>query len=134
MVDSDRHLVLSSWLRSYAGRSLDARDYTGDARGTFSSDYVPVVRSLLERSRVVVACLADEPDAIVGWMAWEGETLHYLLVKPRWRRLGVARMMLADFAELPVVYTHATSDSRRCPVPKAWTFRRWLIWPQGEAA
>ena len=134
MRESDRHLVLSSWLRSYAGRSLDARDYTGEARGAFSVDYVPVIRALLGRSRVIVACLTDEPDAIVGWMAWEADTLHYVLVKPRWRQLGIARWMLADFAEMPVVFTHRTGDALRCPVPKGWVYRRWLIWPREEAA
>lgn len=134
MRESDRNLVLSSWIRSFAGRSADAKAYDDAAHGSFSRDYARVVEALLARSRVLVACLADEQDAVMGWMAWEGDTLHYVLTKQRWRKLGVARWMLADFAGLPVAYTHRTGDVLRCPVPKAWTYRRWLIWPQEKAA
>jgi GNAT superfamily N-acetyltransferase len=132
MVDADRNYVLSSWIRSYAGKSREARDYTD--RGAFARDYSPVVQALVARSRVLIAALTEEPDIIVGWAAVEGETLHYVLVKPRWRQLGVARWLLADFAALPVAYTHTTSDSMRCPVPETWTYRRYRIWPAGEAA
>ncbi len=133
MRESDRHYVLSSWLRSYASKSLDARDY-GDRRTQFYDDYGPVVRDLIARSQVIVASLMAEPDVIVGWAAIEGDALHYVLTKPRWRRLGVASWLLADFAGLPVTYTHRTSDVNRVPVPKTWTYRRFRIWEPEEKA
>lgn len=126
MGDGDRNFVLASWLRSYAGKGEESYD---DARA-FYADYAPVVLALMARSTVVVACLPEEPSAIVGWYAVEGETLHYVLVKPRWRRLGVARWLLEDFAGLTLAYTHRTSDARRCPIPSAWEFRRWHVWKE----
>lgn len=132
MRESDRNFVLSSWLRSYSAKSFDARDY-GERRTQFFDDYVHVVRSLLARSQVIVACLREEPDVVIGWMAIEGDALHYVLVKPRWRQLGVARWMLEDYASTPVVFTHMTRDASRCPIPPTWTFRRFRIWPK-EAA
>lgn len=134
MRDTDRHFVLNSWLKSYAAKSADARDYTGAAWRLFSRDYVQVVRDLLERSTVVVACLREEPDSVIGWFAVEGDAIHYVLVKPRWRRLGVARWMLTDYAELPVVFTHRTSDAAKCPIPKGWIYRRFRIWPATKEA
>ncbi len=134
MRETDRALVINSWVRSYSERSPEARDYTGAALGLFGRDYTRVVLGLIERSKVIVACLAEEPDAAVAWMVWEGETLHYVLVKRRWRRLGVARWMLQDFSEMPVVYTHRTRDAMRCRVPRGWIYRRWLIWPAEEKA
>lgn len=132
MREDDRHYVLSSWLRSYAGRAREARDYASiDA---FYADYAPVVRALLARSQVIVASLKENPDVIVGWAAVEDDALHYVLVKPRWRRLGVARWMLTDFASLPVAYTHRTNDALRCPIPSGWVYRRFRIWPAEEAA
>lgn len=132
MAEGDRHYVLSSWLRSYAAKGRDSRDYGEHSQ--FFDDYAPVVRSLLARSQVIVASMREEPDIIIGWAAIEGDALHYCLVKPRWRRLGVASWLLADFAALPVVITHRTSDAMRCPIPKAWTYRRYRIWPQEIAA
>lgn len=132
MNENDRHYVLSSWLRSYAGRSREARDYA--AIDAFYDDYAPVVRSLLARSQVMVASLKENADVIVGWAAIEGDALHYVLVKPRWRKLGVARWMLTEFASLPVAYTHRTSDALRCPIPSGWSYRRFKIWPEEKAA
>jgi len=130
MSEADEHLVFNSWMRSYAEKSADARDYTGAAFGWFSRDYAPVIRSLIARSDIVVACLKDSPDSVVGWMAIEDDCLHYVLVKPRWRRLGVARWMLAGIASLPLVFTHRTSDAQACPIPEGWAYRRFRIWPQ----
>lgn len=134
MLETDRALVINSWVRSFSERSHEARDYVGEAMGLFGHDYTRVVISLLERSKVAIACLEDNPDAAVGWMCWEGDTLHYVLTKRRWRRLGVARWMLQDFASMPVVYTHRTREAAQCPIPRGWAYRRWLIWPKGEAA
>ena len=133
MVEGDRHYVLSSWLRSYAAKGRDSRDY-GERHSQFCDDYAPVVRGLLARSKVLIACDASTPDIIAGWMAFEGETLHYILTKPNFRRLGVARWMLNDFAAMPLGYTHRTSDAMRCPVPAAWEYRRFKIWPEEKAA
>jgi GNAT superfamily N-acetyltransferase len=134
MRETDRHFVLSSWVRSFASKSSDARDYEGPARGLFSADYAPVVRALVARSTILVACLKDEPDTVIGWLAVEGDALHYALVKPRWRRLGVAAWMLKDYAALAVVTTHRTSDALKCPIPAGWIYRRFRIWPATETA
>ncbi len=131
---TDRNYVLSSWLRSYAGRSGDAMQYVEHRE--FVRDYAVVVRALLARSQVIVASMREEPDVIVGWAAVEGDLLHYVHTKPRWRQLGVARWLLKDFAALPVVYTHRTNDATKCPIPSGWVYRRYRIWPaeQEEAA
>lgn len=163
MRDSDRGLVISSWLKSFSGRSQEARDYGGPDRRVFSHDYVPIVLHLMSRSTILMACLDESPDVVLGWMAWEGETLHYVATKQRWRGLGVAKWMLRDFVDMPVVYTHRTTRwlfedwievkdmntgglqqrpvpyrwsgfVHRCPVPKTWTYRRWLIWPREDKA
>lgn len=130
MREEDRAFVLDSWVRSYIGKT-DGDGY--DDRGELRRDYTPVVRDLLSRCTVLVACLEDEPSAIVGWLAVEGDVLHYALVKPRWRKLGIARWLLADYAPLRVVYTHRTSDADKCPVPPTWEYRRWKIWKEHES-
>ena len=134
MRESDRAFVLHSWVTSYAARSRDARDYEGAAFSLFSTDYAHIVRDLVSRSNVLVACLKDAPDTVIGWMAIENDALHYVLVKPRWRRMGVARWLLAALAGIPLVVTHRTSLSAKCPVPKEWIYRRFRIWPATKEA
>lgn len=152
MREDDRHYVLSSWLRSYAAKGWDVRQHytsresmndpedaglrlaTNAARLNFYDDYAPIVRSLLRRSRVLIASPDVKTDIVAGWMAWEGNILHYFVTKPGFRRLKVATWMLQDFSQMPVVYTHRTTDLMLLGVPSAWEYRRFQIWPAEETA
>jgi hypothetical protein len=134
MREGDRHYVLSSWIRSYAAKGRDVRDHYEGNGSPFCDDYAPIVRGLVARSTVLVGHLPEHEDIIMGWMAWEGDVLHYMLTKPNFRRMGVARSMLQDFASMPVQFTHRTSDALRCPIPAGWAYRRFRIWPQEKAA
>lgn len=130
MREADRNYVLSSWSKSYAGSSRDARDYATMA--DFYRDYAPVIAELLARSVVTVAALKDNDDIIVGWSAIEGDVLHYVLVKPRWRKLGVARYLLSSVKERPMMCSHQTNDAVRCGMPDGWAYRRFKIWRTGD--
>jgi GNAT superfamily N-acetyltransferase len=151
MTDDDRSYVISSWLRSYAWEGRDAKAYEPrPVKGlpwhpprSFFDDYSEVVLDLVKRSTVIVAGLRGIADSIVGWFALEGDTLHYLLVKPKFRRMGIARWLVGDAATQPLSYTHSVRDleSRRddktggtlaplVAIPSAWTYRRFRIWPQ----
>ena len=116
MRDGDRNFVLSSWLRSYA----EANEFRGMKRSSYFALYAPVVEVLLGRSTVMVATMPEASDVVLGWLAAEGELLHYVLTKPRWRKLGIARFMLADMKDLAVKYTHQAP--RMAPIPAAWTY------------
>lgn len=125
-VDTDRNYVISSWLKSYAGKSRDGREY--DKLASFYEDYGPIVCGLVDSGSIMVAAFEDLPDAIIGWFCSNNDLLHYVHVKPRWRRMGVARWMLSGAEELPLTYTHRTADSGKCPVPEKWEYRRFRIW------
>lgn len=128
----ERVYVLSSWIKSYASNSEDSADYHRRGVPDFGGDYAPVVRNLVARSRIIVACPVDDPSLMVGWMAIEGaDTLHYLVTKPRYRRTGVAKWMVTELDGLPVIYTHETRKAAQLVGPK-WTYRRWRIWPAEE--
>ncbi len=115
--EQECNLVIAGWLRTYVGERPG-----GIERSVMFRLYQPVVLSLIARSHVVVACDPEAHDIVLGWVAFEGPTLHYVCVKPRWQRLGVASLLLADFVELPVTYTHRTQDGMRLPVPEAWSY------------
>lgn len=120
----DYNYIISSWLRSFAGRSLDAQRYESIA--AFYADYQPVVKDLLARSTVSVAALQEDQSVIVGWSATEGDVLHYVLTKPRWRRLGVAHILVPNVS----VYSHTTLDWVRTGLGDGAKYRRYRIWPK----
>jgi GNAT superfamily N-acetyltransferase len=137
MREDDRNYVLSSWLNSYAEvgrrpRLVDPRtrelqdeggEFRGTRRGVYFRVYQPIVEALVGRSTIVVATLPEEPDVVLGWMAVEGDCLHYLLVKPRWRRLGIARWLIEQLDGMNAVYTHAPSPTvAKGLVPSSWSF------------
>ncbi len=134
MQPDERVYVLSTWIKSYAtGGSVDAGEYARHRVNDFARDYAPVVRALVDRSRIAVACFADQPSLMVGWLASEGDVVHYLATKPNYRRMGVATWMLHDMATLPAEYTHETRLGKKL-VPPTWVYRRWRIWPKEQAA
>lgn len=114
--EQECNLVLAGWLRTYVDQSH------GVERSVFFRLYEPLVTELIARSTVVVACMPEAHDAIYGWVVFDGTTLHYVCVKPRWQRFGIASHLLADFQKLPVTYTHRTADGMRLPVPGTWSY------------
>lgn len=115
--ENECNLVLAGWLRTYVGERPG-----GIERSVFFQLCAPVVRALIASSTVVVATLPEAHDVVLGWVAFDGDVLHYVVVKPRWQRLGVASFLLRDFMGLPITYTHRTQDGMKLPVPSAWTY------------
>jgi len=119
MRDEDRNYVLSSWLRSYG----EGSEFRHLARGVYFALYEPVVKRLLDRSTVAIAWTEDLPDSVLGWIAIEGDsTVHYVLVKPRWRKLGIGRWMTKDLAAMPATYTHAPTLAGSRLIGDAWIY------------
>lgn len=119
MRDDDRNYVLSSWLRSYA----DGSEFRHLSRGVYFALYEPVVKRLLERSTVAIAFDPSMPDVVLGYLVVEGDSLvHYVLVKPRWRKLGIGRWMTRDLADMPATFTHSPTPAGSRLVGSAWSY------------
>jgi GNAT superfamily N-acetyltransferase len=119
MRDEDRNYVLSSWLRSYA----EGPEFRNVPRSVYFGLYEPLVKQLLARSTIAVATLPDAEDVVLGWMAVEDDALHYVLVKPRWRKLGIARWLLGQISATGAVYTHAPPlREGGTLIPSAWVY------------
>ena len=123
MTETDRNYVLSTWLRSYA-ETYEARlFFDGPTRGQFFDVYQPVVKGLLDRGTVTVACLPENEDVVVGWICTEGETVLYLVVKPKFRGVGVAGKLLAGMEALPLSYSNITPPAKkRLRFPSNWRY------------
>ena len=131
MRDEDRNYVLSSWLRSYA----ESPEFRGVTRSVYFALYEPLVKQMLARSTVAVATLPEEPDVVLGWMAIEDDALHYLLVKPRWRKLGIGRWLMGHVGEMGAVYTHAfPRGAGEKMVPASWVYSPMRRFAERKAA
>ncbi len=71
-----------------------------DQPGVFYGNYPRLIEAALSEdgARVAVACLKDTPDVILGYAALNSmtHTLHWVFVKPQWRKIGIARMLIPD--------------------------------------
>lgn len=113
-VEEDTRFILSSWLRSHRDARL-ARAWTNTV---YYRVWHTVARRLLDRTAtgevvVLVACNAEHPDQIFGWVAVEPRRhlLHYVYVKFPFRRQGIARELLKILRitpEAPASWTHMT--------------------------
>ncbi len=96
-------------------------------RGMRPSPWVTHVRGLLARdgSRLLVAHVPKEPDAILGWAATEDPTAvappcwHYCYVRATARLMGVASSLVREWAHDVADYSSPCATAKP---PKGWTF------------
>ncbi len=91
---------------------------------TFMKGYHAHVETLLSRPQVFVriACLVADPDVILGFSIIEQDKLHYVFVKPQWRKIGLAK----DLVDLPI--TTVTGFTRVGDILRrkyGWKFNPW---------
>ncbi|MBU6278588.1 MAG: hypothetical protein KGN78_05035 [Actinomycetales bacterium] len=119
-----RSLIFATWLKSYQNSSLFAK---GVPRETFFAQHHKVIERILERAEVRLAVLPDDPSVVFGWSVTEPcqrisivdrdagivrvtpeSVVHYVYVKPDFRRYGIAKALLAHVAGEPWRYSHST--------------------------
>lgn len=130
-VETDRAFIASTWAQNFWRESSWANRIRWPI---FNAGHAPIIRRLLERSAVLVACDPIATDEIAGYLVYEppltpvapsqdgrpvallrpyhGPAVHFAYVKPAFRRAGVLRSLLAA-SELPptlagVAVTHGT--------------------------
>lgn len=124
--DTDRALVIATWLRSYRDSAL-ARQHSDTV---YYARQASVIDKLLGISPTYIACDVDSDDVILGWLCgvrtrYDVATVHklvnvvhYLYVKHAFRGLGIARSLCehAYAADDAYVGTHRTSLDNRANV------------------
>jgi hypothetical protein len=102
---SDMPFILSSWLRSYRKASPVSGPvyYVGQEA---------VIRRLLVRSSIVLACNPEDPSTVLGYVVFErvpsGGLVHYVYVKELVRRCGLAARLLSEVPGPFRSHTHET--------------------------
>lgn len=125
-VASDKSLILSTFLKSL----YYSNDFYGqiDQKAYFDG-YGRVIEHLLQKSvlRPLVACLADEPEVVLGWALVEPEAsvIHYCYVKKAWRNQGIAKQLVQGL-ELKIC-THLTKAGNAIRLKKSITFNPFKI-------
>lgn len=72
-------------------------------RKLFEAHFVPAIKKVLLTRPLVgayVACLKEDPSVNLGYSILEGDRhLHWVYVKPEWRRIGIARTLVPESIE-----------------------------------
>lgn len=95
-IPADKPFILSSWLK---GQKFGNDFFRAIESNAYYTNYAAQIEKLiaLPTTSVVVCCLSDEPDVIVGYsVSTAPTTLHWVFVKEAWRKQGVARSLVAD--------------------------------------
>jgi GNAT superfamily N-acetyltransferase len=126
----DAAFVFAFWLQDYFERSRFAK---GISKTLFMRFHHLILERVIARGVVFVACDAEVPSVIYGFACGDvppddrqfgpPPTLHYVYVKRRFRRLGVASALVDALGidlERPFTFTHLTDDGvalrKKCPL------------------
>ncbi len=109
-IEDDFNFVLATSLRGlYYGNSW----FNLIPKDVFMVTYKNLLTRLLISDGVAlkVACLIEDPTVIVGYsiLSADFQVIHYVYVKSKWRKAGVARALLPQY---PSAVTHLTDLGR----------------------
>jgi hypothetical protein len=114
--EGDAHFILNSWLKSFRNshfaKSINSTVYF--------NEHHKVVRRLIKRSTILIACNPEDHNQIYGYLVLEKVdgvlTLHFAYTKQVFRKLGIQRQLLAlvnhDFQNDSALYSHDTKMGR----------------------
>lgn len=98
--ETDKNFVMATFLRGlYYGDSW----FSTIPKSIFMDNYKKIVEHLVNNGILIVACLKDEPDVIIGYslLSQDLKTVHWVYVKNSkleegvtWRGKGIARSLL----------------------------------------
>lgn len=104
---SDMNFIYSSWLKS-------AQEDVGGPKTQFFETYRDHVKSLIERSEILVACDKTDPDFVHGYIVFQKIDdvflLHWAYTKARFRKMhvmtGLLKSAFPNFGAEEMVITY----------------------------
>ncbi len=120
----DQGFLYSTWIQGmYFGN--DWKGPSAQSEGTFRRRFSEVIKSIITKPTVtiMVAALKQDPDVILGYSVTEPDILHWVYVKPTWRKFGIAKALVPDDVK---IVTHQTNRGRSL-MPKAWAYDPFMI-------
>lgn len=100
--NEDKNFILHSWMVSFRQENY-AQTVCNEV---YYFNHQRVIGKIAETADIFVACSVDDPNQIWGWLCAqqgpEGSLLvHYVYVKSRYRRFGVAKLLLSAAGYIP---------------------------------
>ena len=102
---ADHALIYSTWLSSMKESMVETRGRSPDAAVRVAPDvFYAGQHRRIERllsdpaTRILLCALVADLDVALGWAIARGDCLHYVFVKPAWRRRGIARGLVQTLA------------------------------------
>lgn len=95
-MSSDKNFIYASWLKGlYHGNDW----FNEIPTNVFFKNYQGALESILERPNVeiLIACLPDDKEVILGYAVLEKNTIHWIFVKESWRKMGIAKELCSTW-------------------------------------
>ncbi len=89
--------------------------FSSISQDQFMASYHKFLESLFSRQsiNVSVACLSSDSDVILGFSVYEPGILHFVFVKPHWRRIGIASALIPKDTNTVTGFTRVGDIIRR---------------------
>lgn len=111
-IEEDRPFIFNSWLKAFRKGTLSANV----DNSIYYTNHHSLVERILSKSKTIICCNSDDPSIIYGYVTYQevdGQfVLHFVYVKHIYRKLGLARQLLAETGHdfnLLGCYTHQTN-------------------------
>lgn len=110
------------------GGKLDSRApvdfFSSISQDTFMLAYHGFLEVLFARPaiKIDIAALQSNPDVILGFSVHEGSVLHFVFVKPDWRKIKIATSLVPEGITQVSGFTRVGDIIRR---KKNWVFNPW---------
>lgn len=104
--DSDHNFIMASFLRGvYYGNQF----YSMVNKDIFMRNYKHIGEAIISQNLVLIACLPDDEDTILGYSIMTPDTtaIHWVYIKKDWRaKFGILQLLLPDTA---LTFSHFTT-------------------------
>lgn len=107
-LETDRDLIVSSWLRQYRDSSWYMRRVVD--REAFAAFCRQAIQSVLARAEVRIAAPPGDELTVYGYAVLEPSVVHMVYVKAAWRRMGLAKLLLSGAALKEMAWSTSTKD------------------------
>ncbi len=116
----DSAFVIDSWLRSYYGHSFFTQEIP---KAVFFRAHSEIIKKFLIRGTVKLAVKREDPDIILGYIAFEDKKLHYIYIKENFRGFGLCRKLLLENGFFDgTIITHLTLRTKKLQMKMGYVY------------
>lgn len=112
----DINFIFATWLN---GLRYGSDFYGLVDKASYFKNYHEVIKNIIERptASILVACLTDDNDTIIGYSISEPTILHWVFTKPVWRKLGIGKDLIPPGTKYVTHMTNIGADLLKKKLP-----------------